>query len=325
MFNPLTPPVEAQNKPVEIGEQTASPQLGLNMGRSLGQMVLILVVILVLVNIPTNTYGFGLAHLLPQATPLVIHDDLLLKLMDLPPMPWGQWLCNPLWYVVTVALVAMLTFYFRSLWWLAGVIALLWGAWLIWQLFQGENAETHDGKQPDDYLIQALIYKAQIDQLFKTTPPRSQSVQRQQLTAQINLWIEAIRRLVQHLDRLRQDPLIHHDLLTVPQAIAALETQLAQESDPLLRSHLERTLLQRQNQLASLELLQYNLKQVEIQLESTLSLFGVLYSQLLAGHTTRHLADYRRISLDVDEEVQRLQDHLEALREVKSQPWPGTR
>lgn len=79
MFNPPTSPVEARNRPVEIGEQTASPQPSLNMGRSLGQIVLILVVVLVLVNIPANTYGFGLAHLLPQATPLVIHDGLLLK------------------------------------------------------------------------------------------------------------------------------------------------------------------------------------------------------------------------------------------------------
>jgi hypothetical protein len=49
------------------------------MGRSLGQILLILVVTLVLVNIPISDYGFGLAHLMPQASPLVIHDGLLLR------------------------------------------------------------------------------------------------------------------------------------------------------------------------------------------------------------------------------------------------------
>jgi hypothetical protein len=36
-------------------------------------------VILVLVNLPVNAYGFGLAHLLPEAAPPVVYDGLLLR------------------------------------------------------------------------------------------------------------------------------------------------------------------------------------------------------------------------------------------------------
>jgi hypothetical protein len=232
---------------------------------------------------------------------------------------WGQWLRHPFWYVTVVVLVTLLTFFLRPLWWLAGAVALTWGAWLLWQLFRDDKAPTHPKEQLEGYLAQTLVYKAQIRQIFKTTLTKSNSAQRQQITAQIDGWIEAIQHLVRHIDRLRQDPLIQQDLLTVPQAIADLEAQLASESDPLIRAQLERTLLHRKNQLASLELLQNSVKQAEIQLESTLSLLGTIYSHILAGQSTRYLANYERLSSNVDEEVQRLQDQLEALREVKSQ------
>jgi hypothetical protein len=110
----------------------------------------------------------------------------------------------------------------------------------------------------------------------------------------------------------------------VPRAIETLEAQLAHEVNPAIRVQLERTLVNRKNQLASLGLLQNNIKRAEIQLESTLSLLGTIYSQILIGQSTNHVADYGRLSVDVDEEVRRLQDQLEALWEVKGTYWVGT-
>jgi hypothetical protein len=59
------------------------------------------------------------------------------------------------------------------------------------------------------------------------------------------------------------------------------------------------------------------MKRAEIKIESTLSALGTIYSQLLIGQSTNQVADYGRLSSDVDEEVRTLQDHLEALEEVK--------
>jgi hypothetical protein len=59
------------------------------------------------------------------------------------------------------------------------------------------------------------------------------------------------------------------------------------------------------------------MKRAEIQIESTLSSLGTIYSQLLTGQSTDHVADYSRLSSEVDEEVRLLQDRLEALEEVK--------
>jgi hypothetical protein len=106
-------------------------------------------------------------------------------------------------------------------------------------------------------------------------------------------------------------------LEAVPKAITDLESRLAQETDPAIRSQLERTLANRRKQLAALERLQNTMKRAEIQIESTLSSLGTIYSQLLTGQSTDHVADYSRLSAEVEEEVHTLQDHLEALEEVK--------
>ncbi|HXV98777.1 MAG TPA: 2TM domain-containing protein, partial [Anaerolineae bacterium] len=167
------------------------------------------------------------------------------------------------------------------------------------------------------HLDRALAYHTQIDSLIKATPDASARARLQDLAVQVDEWVEAIEDLVRRIDDIQQNNLIRQDLEAVPQAIANLETRLAQESDPDIQAQLERTLSNRKNQLASLERLQTMMKRAEIQIESTLSSLGTIYSQLLTGQSTDHVADYSRLSSEVDEEVRLLQDRLEALEEVK--------
>jgi hypothetical protein len=166
-------------------------------------------------------------------------------------------------------------------------------------------------------LDKALAYHAQIDNLIKATRDASARTRLQDLAGQVDEWVEAIEDLVRRIDDIQQNNLIRQDLEAVPQAIANLEMRLAQESDPDIQAQLERTLSNRKNQLASLERLQTMMKRAEIQIESTLSSLGTIYSQLLTGQSTDHVADYSRLSSEVDEEVRLLQDRLEALEEVK--------
>jgi hypothetical protein len=167
------------------------------------------------------------------------------------------------------------------------------------------------------HLDKALAYHAQIDNLIKATRDASARTRLQDLAGQVDEWVEAIEDLVRRIDDIQQNNLIRQDLEAVPQAIANLEMRLAQESDPDIQAQLERTLSNRKNQLASLERLQTMMKRAEIQIESTLSSLGTIYSQLLTGQSTDHVADYSRLSSEVDEEVRLLQDRLEALEEVK--------
>jgi chromosome segregation ATPase len=183
-------------------------------------------------------------------------------------------------------------------------------------LFGPREIVDSEAKLPD-YLAQTQAYKRKIDQTNTATESAARRVPLDNLAGRIEQWTAAIERLVQRLNSLRQDEIIRHDLQTVPKAIADLEKRLALESDPTLRDHLQRTLTNRRKQAAALAELQTVLRQAEFQIESTLSMLGTIYSQLLTGQSTSDVATYSRLSSDVDEEVRRLEDQLEALREVK--------
>lgn len=167
------------------------------------------------------------------------------------------------------------------------------------------------------HLRKAREYRRQIDQLVKSSPSRPIETQLQALAAQVDDWNEAIERLAKQVDAFERNTLIQHDLETVPQAIDKLEAQLAAEADPTTRVDLERALANRRKQWDTLRQLQNTMKRAEIKIENTLSLLGTLYPQILTSQSTNQVADYSRITSEVSEEVRLLQDHLEALEEVK--------
>jgi hypothetical protein len=177
---------------------------------------------------------------------------------------------------------------------------------------KGQTNPTIQGHQD-----KAQAYQAQIESLIKATPDVNARTRLQDLAGEVGEWVEAIEDLTRRINDFQGNSLIRQDLESVPQAITSLEAQIANETDSGIRTQLERTLANRRNQLASLERLQTTMKRAEIQIESTLSALGTIYSQLLTGESTDHVADYSRLSAEVDEEVQLLQDRLEALEEVK--------
>jgi hypothetical protein len=174
---------------------------------------------------------------------------------------------------------------------------------------------AYSAMQP--HLEKARAYKQQIDWLVKATGDRNTQVRLQDLARQVDEWTQAVEALARRVDNYRQNNLIHQDLETVPASINKLEARLNQERDEATRAELERTLASRKNQLAALQQLQNMMKRAELKIESTLSSLGTIYPQLLTSQSTNHVADYSRLSEEVDEEVRTLQDHLEALEEVK--------
>jgi hypothetical protein len=197
--------------------------------------------------------------------------------------------------------------------WLGGIVGLAGGIWWLTHAFQDRD-RTAGQADLKPHLQEAAIYTEQIEQFLKASPNQ----QPRQLLGQIHKWQQTIEELARSLATLNQNDLMVRDLVTVPKVITDLEQQLAAETNPALRSPLEYMLAQRKNQLAALERLQTTMRQAEIQIEMTVALLGTIYSQLLTQQSTSHVADYHRLADNVDEEVQRLQDYLEALQEVKN-------
>lgn len=179
-------------------------------------------------------------------------------------------------------------------------------------------------EQPDvanqliqEHLDKADSYRRQINELLQSSPNRHLQAHLQDLAAQVQQWTEAIGALARRVDSFQRNNVIQHDLASVPQAITKLEEHVAVETDPALKAELERTLTNRRHQWTALQNLEKMMKQAEVKIESTLSSLGTLYSQMLISQSTDQVANYGRLSEHVDEEVRTLQDHLEALEEVK--------
>lgn len=167
------------------------------------------------------------------------------------------------------------------------------------------------------HLLKARAYQQQIDELIKGNTNRAFQPHLQDMARQVDDWVKAIEALVKRVDQFQRNDIIRHDLESVPRFIEKLEARLATETDPATRADLQRTLENRQTQLAALTHLQRTMKRAEIKIERTLSALGTLYPQILTGQSTNHVADYSRITSEVSEEVRTLKDHLEALEEVK--------
>lgn len=235
---------------------------------------------------------------------------------------WSKFLQNLIWFIITMVVLAVLLRSLRSpvfvlaLW----SVGLIWGSWLAFKvsqlLFKTGQLVVRD-ERARAYLEQALDYKTRINQAIESISGPVSQIHLNQVSAQVDTLIETIEALVVQMDNLYGNEVIRRDLQVVPQAIKDLETRLASETEAPIRTQLERALTTRHNQLDALASFQNSIEQAEIQIESTLSQLGTIYSQLLTGQSTSHVADYNRLAADIDEEVHLLQDRLEALREVK--------
>src|SRR5690606_20688024 len=111
------------------------------------------------------------------------------------------------------------------------------------------------------------------------------------------------------------------DIRMVPQQIEKVKTRIERESDERVRQDLERQLKQLELQKMNLEQTKNSVKRAEIQLESTLSSLGTVYAQMsLLG--TKSSVDGRRtnsLRLEIQDEVNSLQDTIEAMEEVQMQ------
>jgi len=66
-------------RPGEEGWAPPAPLPSINLGRTLGRLLLALAVLVVVINIPITRYGTSLARMMPDTAALVIRDGLVLK------------------------------------------------------------------------------------------------------------------------------------------------------------------------------------------------------------------------------------------------------
>jgi hypothetical protein len=137
----------------------------------------------------------------------------------------------------------------------------------------------------------------------------------------VNDWISAMYGLAVHIDTFESNELVERDIRMVPQQIEKVKIRIEREKDERVKQDLERQLGLLEQQKVNLEQNRNSVKRAEIQLETTLSSLGTMYAQMsLLG--TRGSVDGRKqqsIRLEIQDEVNSLQDTIDAMEEVQMQ------
>ena len=137
------------------------------------------------------------------------------------------------------------------------------------------------------------------------------------LISGINDWIAHMYNLATRIDHFENNDLAARDLQRVPRQIAGVRRRINSESDEHTRADLEQQLKLLQRQLVSLEASASIIKRAEIQLESTLSALGTVYAQMsLLGAKDSDGARGQRLSVEIKDEIDKLQDTIDAMDEV---------
>jgi len=137
----------------------------------------------------------------------------------------------------------------------------------------------------------------------------------------VNRWIAQMYDLALHIDGFENNELVAQDLRRVPQQIEKTRIRLEREPDARVKQDLERQLELLEQQKLNLEQTKNSVKRAEIQLESTLSSLGTVYAQMSLLGTKSEVdgTKNQRLRLEIADEVNSLQDTIEAMEEVQMQ------
>ena len=137
------------------------------------------------------------------------------------------------------------------------------------------------------------------------------------LISGINDWIAHMYNLANRIDHFENNDLAARDLQLVPRKIERVKQRVTQVKDEHTRRDLQGQLQMLQRQLISLEASASTIKRAEIQLESTLSALGTVYAQMsLLGTKDANSAKGQRLSVEIQDEIDKLQDTIDAMDEV---------
>jgi hypothetical protein len=134
---------------------------------------------------------------------------------------------------------------------------------------------------------------------------------------QIDEWITNLYQLAQRLDTYESNNVIRQDLQDAPRALQALQTKLKNEDDASVQEQIRQNIQAKQQQLTSLKNLENMMEKAALQMESTTTALGTVYSQLLLiGVKDLDSGRAQRLSEDITEQVTSLHDLVSSVDEV---------
>jgi len=178
------------------------------------------------------------------------------------------------------------------------------------QRLQDEGLQRH--------VQEALDYRSRITSAIRE---RRDSVLKDNLmetAGQIDEWLENIYSLAQRLDRYQSErEILERDKKRAIERIRQLDERAQVENDPVVIEQIEVTRDGMRRQIQTIETLDKTMDRAQLQLESTLSSLGTIYSQtMLVGAKDIDSGRAKRLRQDIGEEVEELDSILLAMDEV---------
>ena len=134
---------------------------------------------------------------------------------------------------------------------------------------------------------------------------------------QMTEWIASIYALARQLDAYRQDDLIRREREALPGEIQRLNRQRKQETDPQVQARLDEVIASKGKHWQSIRALDARMKEAALRLDQTTTALATVYSQVqLIDAQSVGSGHADRLQADIQEEVARLNDLVESLREV---------
>ncbi|RME47460.1 MAG: hypothetical protein D6796_07660 [Caldilineae bacterium] len=208
-----------------------------------------------------------------------------------------------------------------------GVLTLL-GGFLYWREYrlgavarqQARIAAFQVGKAFQtraEKLKQAGEYVSGVRRLLAQYKERPYPAWMASLPEKLRLWEANLQRLVERLNTFDTDPILQRDLRETPDKMARLRRELETESDPAVRAQIEETLREVEEYHNHLSSLVNLMRRTELEVDESLATMGSIYSQVqLLSASTLQSSRARRLSEDIDEQTNRLNDLLSAMQEV---------
>ena len=176
-------------------------------------------------------------------------------------------------------------------------------------------------RNPADYRERAIGYRRRIQSLIKSRRRGPLSDLMTSIVPMLEGWEARVGQLADRLINFETDKLIQRDIREVPSNIDRMQALWEAETDSATRKQIERTLAGYKEQRAQLEALAMLMRRTRFVLDDTLASMGTIYSQVqVLDAMDIDSARASRISEEIQEQVDKLNDVLSAFSDVNALP-----
>ncbi|MBX2999434.1 MAG: hypothetical protein KF893_13040 [Caldilineaceae bacterium] len=232
-----------------------------------------------------------------------------LMLTVLYPRPFPRW---PIWGWAILGLIGVATIIYSSL---TDRDA---NAKILIDLMQEEfnPRQIHDEKLRQE-VNRGMEYQRRIEQAIQQQRAGLMRDRLENTAGQLSDWLSNVFQLALRLDAYKQDTLLRRERQNVPEEIKQLEERIKAERNPETRQQIEQVLDGKRKQLEALQALDARMRQAQLQMDQSLTALATIYSQVrLIDAQDVASGKAERLSADIQEQVNRLNDLVASINEV---------